>query len=408
MSRNDSQPPNAPGRTASAKGPPHPHRKWALAIMALLSLAAVAFTATVAQRRLFPRYWTDDQLGTVQINERPAPGPAPDGMAWIAGGTYWMGSNDFPDAKPIHKVAVDGFWMDTTEVTNTQFATFVQATGYITIVERWPDRDKYKTFDPAVFGAQPEYLATLAAAPGLVFPSNLPWLGLASAQPLLKPFSLVFTPPKTELNPKAGATADWWRPIAWASWRHPEGPGSNLIGRENHPVVHICFDDAAAYAKWAGKRLPTEAEWEFAARGGQDRKKYTWGDDLMPGGKTMANIWQGKFPHQNTVEDGFRSTAPASSFAPNGYGLFDMSGNVWEWCADWYQPKYVRDASDHNPKGPPSSHDPSEPGVPKRVQRGGSFLCCDNYCVRYRVAGRGKGELESTGNHIGFRCVQTP
>jgi formylglycine-generating enzyme required for sulfatase activity len=178
-----------------------------------------------------------------------------------------------------------------------------------------------------------------------------------------------------------------------------------LKGREQHPVVHICYDDAVAYAKWAGKRLPTEAEWEFAARGGLDRKPFTWGDQLKPQGKPMANTWQGEFPHNNTMEDGYFGTAPVGSFPANGYGLADMSGNVWEWCSDWYQPKYAREPA-RNPQGPDSGHDPEEPGVAKRVQRGGSYLCCDNYCSRYMVAGRGKGEPESTATHIGFRCVK--
>jgi formylglycine-generating enzyme required for sulfatase activity len=173
-------------------------------------------------------------------------------------------------------------------------------------------------------------------------------------------------------------------------------------------VVHICYEDAIAYADWAGKRLPTEAEWEFAARGGMDRMPFTWGDELKPNGKSMANIWQGKFPTHNTCEDGFFGTAPVGSFSPNGFGLSDMSGNVWEWCSDWYQPGYKGNLPQRNPKGPAESDDPAEPGVPKKVQRGGSFLCCDNYCVRYMVGGRGKGDPESTANHIGFRCVKIP
>jgi formylglycine-generating enzyme len=375
--------------------------------MAVLFMATVAFAVTVAQRRLFPRYWTDEDLGPVQINEGKPPGTAPDGMVWVPGGTFWMGTEDFPDAKPVHKVYVDGFWMDKTEVTDEQFAKFVEATGYVTVVERWPDPAKFKEFRAELFGFQPEYMAALSLAPGLGFPAGLPWAGLANARPLLKPFSLVFTAPPTGVDPNKNPPAAWWRTVAWASWKHPEGPGSNIKERMKHPVVHICFEDAEAYAKWARKRLPTEAEWEFAARGGLDRKKFTWGDQLMPNGKPMANTWQGKFPYLNTMEDGFLGTAPVGSFPPNGFGLYDMAGNAWEWCSDWYQPKHQRDSADRNPKGPDSSNDPTEPGVAKRIQRGGSFLCCDNYCSRYMVGGRGKGELESTANHIGFRCIQS-
>ena len=384
------------------------YRRWVLAGMALLSLAAVGFALSVVQRRAFPHYWTDDELVSIQINDRAPPGRAPEGMVWIPGGTFLMGSDDFPDSKPIHKAYVDGFWMDKTEVTNEQFAIFVQATGYVTVVERWPEPAKFEGFLAEMYGFQPEFLAGLAAVPGLGFPGALPWVGVAGSQPLLKPFSLVFVAPQRPLDPNKSGPQDWWRAVAWASWKQPEGPGSTWIGRERHPVVHICFDDAVAYAKWAGKRLPTEAEWEFAARGGLEGKKYTWGDEFMPAGKPMANTWQGKFPHLNTKQDGFLGTAPVGSFPPNGYGLFDMAGNAWEWCSDWYQPKHIRGASDRNPQGPSSSHDPTEPGVPKRVQRGGSFLCCDNYCVRYMVSGRGKGELESSASHIGFRCAKPP
>jgi len=199
----------------------------------------------------------------------------------------------------------------------------------------------------------------------------------------------------------------WWKYVPGASWRHPEGPGSTINGREDHPVVHVCYHDAVAYANWAGKRLPTEAEWEYAARGGLDQKRYCWGDELCPDGKWQANIWQGEFPYLNTEEDGFRGTAPAASFPANGFGLHDMSGNVWEWCADWYRPDYYLESPDRNPQGPSSSHDPMEPGMPKRVQRGGSFLCSDMYCVRYMPGGRGKGALDSGSSHVGFRCVRS-
>jgi formylglycine-generating enzyme required for sulfatase activity len=383
-------------------------RPWYTATVMVLSLAILVLGSLIAKRHLFPNYWSVEDLGAIGSKSQEVPGPPPEGMVWIPGGVFWMGSEDFPDAQPIHKVYVEGFWMDKTEVTNEQFATFVKASGYVTGAERWPDPSKFEGFKLEVFGFQPDYLAGLAPDPAVPFPGCLSWTGLSSTRPLLKPFSLVFTPPAGQIDPNKGHSGNWWRPVAWANWKHPEGPGSHLKGREKHPVVHICYDDALAYAKWAGKRLPTEAEWEFAARGGLDRKKFTWGDEFKPGGKPMANTWQGEFPNRNTLEDGFQGTAPVGSFAANGFGLHDMSGNVWEWCADWYQPKYRDIFGPRNPKGPGDSHDPSEPGIAKRVQRGGSYLCCDNYCKRYMAGGRGKGDPESSTNHIGFRCVRAP
>ena len=296
----------------------------------------------------------------------------PQGMVWVPGGEFDMGDDDFPDARPIHRVRVDGFWMDTTEVTNAQLARFVRETGYVTVAEGKPDPKDYP-------GAPPEKLVA---------------------------GSCVFSPPSGPV-PLQNHLA-WWQYVAGADWRHPEGPKSNIEGRENHPAVHISWHDAVAYAKWAGKRLPTEAEWEFAARGGLSRQRYVWGDDLKPGGKWMANIWQGRFPHENTAEDGFRGTAPVGCFPPNGFGLHDMAGNAWEWCADWYRSDYYLKSPGHNPQGPDSSLDPQEPDIPKRVQRGGSFLCSDLYCVRYRPGSRGKGALDSGASHIGFRCVRSP
>jgi formylglycine-generating enzyme len=297
----------------------------------------------------------------------------PEGVVWLPGGEFQMGDSEalFPDAQPVHKVHVNGFWIDRTEVTNAQFARFVEATGYVTVAERPPDAKEF---------------------PGV--PADK-----------LVPGSIVFTPPDKEVT--LNQPLSWWRYVPGADWRHPEGPGSNLEGRENHPVVHVCWYDAQAYARWAGKRLPTEAEWEYAARGGLRQKRYCWGDELLPGGKWQANIWQGDFPRVNTKEDGFERTAPVGSFPPNGYGLFDMSGNVWEWCVDWYRPDYYASSPTENPQGPASSYDPNEPNLPKRVQRGGSFLCSDVYCVRYRPGSRGKGEPGSAASHIGFRCVRS-
>jgi formylglycine-generating enzyme required for sulfatase activity len=293
-------------------------------------------------------------------------------MVWVPGGRFWMGDNDFPDAQPEHLVEVDGFWMDAHEVTNAQFAKFVEATGYKTIAEIPPRAEDFPTVPPDK----------------------------------LKAGSIVFTPPGVPV-PLDNHLA-WWSYVPGADWRHPEGPDSTIEGRENHPVVHIAWTDAKAYADWAGKRLPTEAEWEFAARGGLDRQPYCWGGELNPDGKWQSNIWQGNFPNQNTKDDGFRTTAPAGSFPANAFGLYDMSGNVWEWCADWYRPDYYLRSPAGNPSGPTTSHDPQEPGLPKRVQRGGSFMCSDSYCVRYRPGARGKGEITSAAGHVGFRCVQSP
>ncbi len=314
-------------------------------------------------------------------------GAPPAGMVWIPSGEFAMGTDDptkmscegtghdaMPDARPVHRVSVDGFWMDATEVTNAQFEQFVKATGYVTIAEQKPKAADFP-------GVPPEALV---------------------------PGSIVFTPTPGPV-PLDNFIA-WWRYEPGANWRHPEGPKSDLQGREKYPVVQVSYDDAAAYAKWAGKRLPTEAEWEYAARGGLAGKPFAWGDELRPGGKWMANIFQGTFPVKDTGADGFAGLAPVAQFPPNGYGLYDMAGNAWEWCADWYRPDYYAQLAKlgvaHNPPGPPDSFDPQEPGVPKRVQRGGSFLCSDQYCSRYMVGSRGKGEPSSAADHIGFRCVQ--
>jgi formylglycine-generating enzyme required for sulfatase activity len=280
------------------------------------------------------------------------------------------------DARPIHRVFVDGFWMDKTNVTNEQFAKFVVATGYVTIAEQTP---KAKDFP----GAPPENLVA---------------------------GSTVFTPTATPVS--LDNYFQWWRYEHGANWRHPEGPQSNIQGREKYPVVQVAYADAAAYAKWAGKRLPTEAEWEFAARGGQAGKVYPWGDDFHPGGKFMANTFQGKFPVKDAGDDGFAGIAPVAQFPANGYGLYDMSGNVWQWCSDWYRPDYyetlaAKGGVARNPQGPDSSLDLAEPNQEKRVHRGGSFLCTDQYCTRYMVGTRGKGEESTAANHLGFRCAQS-
>ncbi|WP_414717346.1 formylglycine-generating enzyme family protein [Telluribacter sp.] len=291
------------------------------------------------------------------------------GMVFIPGGTFLMGADEFPDSRPVHQVAVDGFYMDEHEVTNAQFAEFVKATGYKTVAERPLNPADYPGVDPA----------------------------------MLVPGSAVFTPTLTKVsleNP-----LQWWRYEKGASWKQPEGPGSSIKGRENHPVVHVSYEDAAAYAKWAGKRLPTEAEWEYAARGGKGEHTYYWGDDLKPGNKWVANIYQGSFPNNNLKEDGYAGAAPVKSFPANPYGLYDMDGNVWEWCQDLYRPDTYTNSANKNPTGPTDSYDPDEPGVVKRVQRGGSFLCSDEFCIRYKAGSRGKGEVTSGSDNLGFRCV---
>ena len=300
-----------------------------------------------------------------------------DDMVFIAGGEFAMGSDrHYPEEAPAHRVAVDGFWMDRHTVTNEEFRRFVDATGHVTLAERPANAADYP-------GAKPE---------------------------LLVPSSVMFR--------KAGGPVDlrnpynWWTYVAGADWRHPRGPGSSLQGLWDHPVVHVAFEDAEAYARWAGKALPTEAEWEFAARGGLDGAEYVWGDELMPGGKPQANTWQGEFPWQNLLEDEFEWTAPVGSFAPNTYGLYDMAGNVWEWTTDWYQEHAKIEhacCTMMNPRGgaEQTSYDPSARGVriPRKVMKGGSYLCAPNYCRRYRPAARMPQPVDTSTCHLGFRCI---
>ena len=279
------------------------------------------------------------------------------------------------DSRPIHRVYVDGFWMDKTDVTNAEFARFVAATHYVTEAERTPKPEDFP-------GAPPENLVA---------------------------GSVVFAPPD---HPVAlNNYLQWWTYVKGANWRHPDGPESNIKGKDNYPVVQVSYDDASAYAKWAGKRLPTEAEWEFAARGGLTGKPFVWGDTFKPNNRYMANTFQGHFPDKNSDDDGYSSTSPVIKFPPNGYGLYDMAGNVWQWTSDWYRPDYYQQlaaagAVTRNPTGPDSSLDPEERGVNKRVMRGGSYLCTDQYCSRYMVGTRGKGETSTGTNHLGFRCVK--
>ncbi len=295
-----------------------------------------------------------------------------DAMVRIPGGSFQMGTDDpaFADAQPVHKVTVNSFFMDEHEVTNEEFERFVKATGYVTIAERKLDPKDFPTVSPES----------------------------------LVPGSAVFTAPGQPVT--LDDPLQWWKYVPGASWHHPKGPQSGIEKLENYPVIHVSYEDALAYANWEGKRLPTEAEWEYAAQGNKPGQKYYWGNELKPGGKWMANIFQGDFPAKNTGEDGFIGIAPVKSFAPNAYGLYDMDGNVWEWCSDFYRPDYYEKSPVNNPSGPADSYDPDEPNAVKRVQRGGSFLCSDQYCIRYRPGSRGKGEVNSGSDNLGFRCVK--
>lgn len=302
------------------------------------------------------------------------PGAVPAGMVWIPGGTFQMGSTDKPHEGPVHKVTVEGFFMDITEVTNAQFAEFVKATGHVTNAEKVPKLEDFPPEDRA--NIHPD---------------------------MLKPGSNHFkgTPGQVALdNP-----LQWWEYQFGSNWRQPDGAGSSIAGKDNYPVVCVSFADAEAYAKWAGKRLPTEAEWERAARGGREQQKYSWGHEFRPGGKWMTNIWQGEFPVKDTAEDGFHGPAPAKSYPPNDYGLYDMSGNVWEWTVDWYSETFYASSPAHNPVNTvPDSNNPQ--ARPCRTIRGGSWLCNDCYCEAYRAAGRQETTPDTSSNHAGFRCVK--
>jgi sulfatase modifying factor 1 len=300
-------------------------------------------------------------------------------MVFIPAGTFRMGSDHhYPEEAPSHRVSVDGFWIDRTPVTNRQFKQFVNATGHVTEAQIAPDPKDY-----------PGALMEMLYAGSLVF-SPLPRI--------------------TDLTD----WSQWWTFLRGANWRHPYGPGSSIRGLDDHPVVHVSYSDAAAYARWAGKDLPSEAEWEFAARGGLEAEEYAWGDALVPGGKHMANIWQGNFPVQNLGEDGYERTSPVMAFPPNGYGLHDMIGNVWEWTSDWWSARHAADAANpcsipNNPRGgrEDTSYDPRLPDIriPRKVLKGGSHLCAPNYCRRYRPAARHAEPVDTSTSHVGFRCV---
>ena len=364
------------GRAARRTAEPTPgagspsRKKRLLTGLALLLLGGAAFGATFLIVRL----------------TQQSPPSATEGMVRIPGGEFTMGTDDeqgWPDEKPAHRVRVAGFWMDQTEVTNAQFRAFVRATGYVTTAEKKPIWEELREQLPPGTPKPPE--SKLVAA------------------------SMVFVVPAGPVNLKD--FSQWWKWTPGACWKHPEGPDSSLDGKADHPVVHVSWDDATAFAKWAGKRLPTEAEWEFAARGGLDGKPYVWGDEAPGDSGKFANLWQGKFPQQNTAIDGYERTAPVKSYPANGYGLYDMAGNVWEWCADWYQRDSYRGRAGKglidNPKGPDFSLDAREQFTAQRVQKGGSFLCNDAYCSRYRPSARHGCSADTGMSHVGFRCVRS-
>jgi formylglycine-generating enzyme required for sulfatase activity len=316
-----------------------------------------------------------DTLETT-ISQTAKPQISPEGMVWIREGTFVMGSDrHYPEEGPPHKVRVDGFWIDRFAVTNREFARFVEATGYLTLAERPPNPEDYP-------GILPEFL----------MPASTVFQSPASPVDLRNPYN-------------------WWTYTIGADWRHPRGPKSSIDALMDHPVVHIAWEDAEAYAKWARKMLPTEAEWEYAARGGLDGADYAWGDELAPKGRHMANVWQGQFPYRNTREDGYEFTSPVGSFPPNKYGLYDMIGNVWEWTTDWYgghvAPQHACCAVD-NPRGRSleESYNPRDQvKIPRKVTKGGSHLCAPNYCQRYRPAARMAQPVDTSTSHLGFRCV---
>ena len=306
------------------------------------------------------------------------------GMVLIPGGTFNMGGDNEQadrDEFPKHKVSVDSFFMDITEVTNAQFKKFVEATGYLTTAERKPDWEELKKSVPPGTPKPPDELLIAA--------------------------SLVFKKAKGPVD--LNNYSQWWEWMAGADWQHPDGPNSSIIGKDSFPVVQVSWDDVNAYCKWAGKRLPTEAEWEYASRGGKLDQVYPWGNEPINEGKPKANTWEGKFPYLNLKKDGYELLAPVKSYLPNEYGLYDMAGNVWEWCSDWYKNDYytsLKDSASKNPLGPNTSYDPDEPYTQKRVLRGGSFLCNDAYCSGYRVSRRMKSSPDTSLEHTGFRCVQ--
>jgi sulfatase modifying factor 1 len=292
-------------------------------------------------------------------------------MTFVPGGTFAMGSDrHYPEEAPVRETTVGSFWMDEHPVTNLEFLRFVKDTGHVTLAEQEPDPSQYPD-----------------AKPDMLFAGSVVFEKSAGPVDLSNHFN-------------------WWTWRQGADWRHPEGPDSSLHGRERHPVVHVALADAEAYAAWAGKELPTEAEWEYSARGGLDAAEYAWGDELMPTGKPMANTWQGEFPHENTLLDGFEGTSPVGRFPPNGYGLYDVTGNVWEWTTDWYSAGGDASSPCSGEDTRAASVDPNDPAaIPRKVMKGGSHLCAPNYCRRYRPAARMAQAIDTSTSHLGFRCL---
>jgi len=356
---------------------------WAALLIAVCAaggyFAGAVFSPTAPAARAAPKIVIGDGIN------------GPKGMAWIPGGEFLMGSDNQlarPNEKPTHRVHVKGFWMDRTHVTNAQFAAFVKATGYVTTAERKPDWETLRVQVPE----------------GTPMPDDSQ----------LVPGAMVFV--GTESPIALNDYSQWWRFVPGADWRHPQGPGSDIAGKEDHPVVQVSYEDAQAYARWAGKRLPTEAEWEFAARGGLEQATYAWGEEYQPGGKTMANTWDTRtrpFPVVSAKAGGAAGTSRVHTFPANGYGLYDMTGNAWHWVADWYRADYFQQLVGQgvidDPKGPSTSFDPDDqytpPNAPKRVTRGGSFLCNVDYCLSYRPSARRGNDPYNPMSHIGFRLV---
>ncbi|HEY8747444.1 MAG TPA: formylglycine-generating enzyme family protein [Tepidisphaeraceae bacterium] len=339
--------------------PPHRLRP---ALAGLAILVVLAIVATVC---------------ALALSRRP-------GMVWIPGGEFVMGTDDpksMTNERPAHRVKVDAFWIDAHDVTNAEFAAFVNATGYITTAERKPDWEEMKKQVP----------------PGTPKPDDS----------MMVPGALVFTP--TDHPVDLADLSQWWAWVPGASWRHPQGPTSTIQNKDDYPVVQVSWDDATAYAKWAGKRLPTEAEWEFAAHGGKYGTRYYWGNDFRPAGKFMCNTFTGLFPVKDSAEDGFAGASPVKAFPANAYGLYDMAGNVWQWTADWYRSDmHERNSKTDcciNPTGPSDSFDPAQPFTPERVIKGGSYLCSDTYCESYRPTARRGSPADTGTNHTGFRCA---
>lgn len=352
--------------------------------VALIAILAGAFLVSYAFTK-----WRSSGDVSAATGAQPPIGDAPAGMVWIPGGQFTMGTDDprsMPNEQPSHRVRVDGFWLDEHDVTNAEFRRFVDATGYLTTAERPVDWEELRK----------------------QLPPDTP----KPADEKLQPGSLVFTPPDHAVDLRD--MSQWWTWTTGANWKHPQGPDSNVDDKDDYPVVQISWDDAVAYAKWAGKRLPTEAQWECAARGGLEGKRFAWGDEFRPGGKYLANTFTGEFPYHNTVEDGFAGVAPVKSFPPNGYGLYEMGGNVWNWCSDIYtadaHAQMQKAGVSLNPTGPTAAFNPTRavPTAVERVIKGGSFLCNPSYCESYRPSAR-RGTPPDTGSeHVGFRCVKSP